>query len=298
LSCLPCGHIYGKRYVLTATRTFYPCRHLSDARSCLAQWLREKKFCPHCKAKVRKSSAVIQLYAPNARVVAVEGESTSEVRIRQLQEELKTMREHNKRLLDDKKSLTQQIAFLNKAIPAPPAANNSNVAAHTAALVDVHATLPLHDLRVELHHVMRVPKVRSVAQCQSRDVLLMSIEEHKTGRGGVLKMSLSDPSSTQVTWCHDKMIGMIKVHPNLPQYLTASQDHTVKCHSLDSMQTLVTWSCPGPVWSVEWDHDHDQLCYVGLVRSSTLRIRSRAHLTRRVMVRCWCLTRVTLLHRD
>ena len=75
---MPCGHIYGKRYVLTATRTLYPCRHLSDARSCLAQWLREKKFCPHCKAKVRKSSAVIQLYAPNARVVAVEGESTSE----------------------------------------------------------------------------------------------------------------------------------------------------------------------------------------------------------------------------
>ncbi len=75
------------------------------------------------------------------------------------------------------------------------------------------------------------------------------------------------------------MIGMIKVHPHLPLYLTASQDHTVKCHSLDSNLTLNTWTChlPGttipyiaryltalPVWSVEWDLDHDTLFYVGL----------------------------------
>ncbi len=133
---------------------------------------------------------MLPLYAPNARVLAVDCEGQNEARIRQLNEEVQRLKLTNKRLVDDKASLAQQVAFLNKEMVPSTPAKHTHTGAYTAALVDVHATLPLQDLSVALYHVLRVPKVRAVAQCQSRDVLLMSIEDSKTGRAGVLKMSL------------------------------------------------------------------------------------------------------------
>lgn len=276
LASLNCGHLFG--------------------RSCIERWLKDpkNKCCPQCKCKTRRRD-IRNIFAKSLKAVDTSEQDQAKQRLVEEKYKRSKAEEGEAKAILQCQLLRAEMEKLKKQVELVSSSGNVSTSGDRQPLASVSSTQGLlsHELlqpqriqtrsstlakitkKYTFQKSLQVSQKEARVMAYDRTHMLMVVSKPSPNQlfagYGILKVCSLESRSSEYIRIHQKPIRDAKFNNTGDQLiLTASIDKTLKLTSALNNSTVLSYTCPGPVWACAWNDSDNNYVYAGLQNGTCL----------------------------